>query len=114
MGRVSQFSQRGAAENHIYLTAGFKWQWRGIMKDTERSGHYQRLAQRLAARLVMATSCVRMYRVEETVGMQWSTAREAMQVIQSGQRIFVQGACATPTALTEALMTRGPELRDVE
>ena len=46
--------------------------------------------------------------------MQWSTAREAMQVIQSGQRIFVQGACATPTALIEALMTRGPELRDVE
>ena len=46
--------------------------------------------------------------------MQWSTAREAVGVVQSGQRVFVQGACATPTALIEALVARGPELRNVE
>ena len=34
----------------------------------------------------------------------WGTAREAAQVVQPGQRIFVQGACATPTALLEALV----------
>lgn len=44
----------------------------------------------------------------------WGTAREAVQVVQSGQRVFVQGACATPTALLEALVERGDELRDVE
>lgn len=44
----------------------------------------------------------------------WSTAREAVEVVQSGQRIFVQGACATPTVLLQALVGRGPELRDVE
>ena len=37
-----------------------------------------------------------------------------MRVVQSGQRVYVQGACATPTALIEALMERGEELRDVE
>ena len=44
----------------------------------------------------------------------WGTAREAVQVVLSGQRVFVQGACATPTALLEALVERGEELRDVE
>lgn len=44
----------------------------------------------------------------------WSTAREAVEVVQSGHRIFVQGACATPTVLIEALVERGDELRDVE
>jgi 4-hydroxybutyrate CoA-transferase len=44
----------------------------------------------------------------------WSTAREAVAVVESGHRIFVQGACATPTTLLEALVERGPELRDVE
>jgi 4-hydroxybutyrate CoA-transferase len=44
----------------------------------------------------------------------WSTAGEAVRVVQSGHRIFVQGACATPTALLVALVERGHELRDVE
>ena len=44
----------------------------------------------------------------------WGTAREAVQVVQSGQRVYVQGACATPTALLEALVERGDELHDVE
>lgn len=37
-----------------------------------------------------------------------------MRAVQSGQRVFVQGACATPTTLTEALVARGEEVRGVE
>jgi 4-hydroxybutyrate CoA-transferase len=44
----------------------------------------------------------------------WSTAREAVSVVESGHRIFVQGGCATPTALLEALVARGHELHNVE
>ncbi len=46
--------------------------------------------------------------------MNWSTAGEAVRIVESGHRIFVQGACATPTALLQALVERGDELRDVE
>lgn len=46
--------------------------------------------------------------------MVWCSAQEAVTVVQSGQRIFVQGACATPTPLLEALVARGDELHDVE
>lgn len=48
------------------------------------------------------------------MAVNWSTAGEAVRVVQSGQRIFIQGACATPTALLQALVERGPELREVE
>jgi acyl-CoA hydrolase len=44
----------------------------------------------------------------------WCEMAEAMRLVQSGQRVFVQGACATPTPLLEALVARGEELRDVE
>ncbi|MGZ3665473.1 MAG: acetyl-CoA hydrolase/transferase family protein [Ktedonobacterales bacterium] len=44
----------------------------------------------------------------------WCDVQEAVKVVRSGQRVFVQGACATPTALTEALVARGDELRGVE
>ena len=44
----------------------------------------------------------------------WCDTSEAVQAVQSGDRIFVQGACATPTPLIEALVARGEELRDVE
>src|SRR5690348_13472406 len=50
----------------------------------------------------------------EATRVNWSTAGEAASVVQSGHRIFVQGACATPTALLQALVERGDELRDVE
>ncbi|MBI4493127.1 MAG: acetyl-CoA hydrolase/transferase family protein [Chloroflexi bacterium] len=39
---------------------------------------------------------------------------EAAAVVQSGQRVFVQGGCATPVALVEALAARGQELSGVE
>src|SRR5215469_2392569 len=44
----------------------------------------------------------------------WGSAHEGVGLVQSGQRVFVQGACATPTVLLEALVERGEELRDVE
>ncbi|HEX9036431.1 MAG TPA: acetyl-CoA hydrolase/transferase C-terminal domain-containing protein [Ktedonobacterales bacterium] len=45
---------------------------------------------------------------------QWCELDQAVADIKSGQRIFVQGAAATPTALLEALVARGEELRNVE
>ncbi len=45
---------------------------------------------------------------------QWCELDEAVAGVQSGQRVFAQGAAATPTALIEALAARGEELRDVE
>lgn len=45
---------------------------------------------------------------------QWVDSAQAVSVVQSGQRVFVQGACATPTPLLVALVARGTELRDVE
>jgi acyl-CoA hydrolase len=44
----------------------------------------------------------------------WCDVQSAVQVVESGDRVFVQGACATPTALIEALVARGEELRAVE
>jgi 4-hydroxybutyrate CoA-transferase len=44
----------------------------------------------------------------------WCDVHSAVQVVESGDRVFVQGACATPTALIEALVARGEELRNVE
>ncbi len=43
-----------------------------------------------------------------------SSCAEAVSVVKSGDRVFVQGAAATPLALLEALATRGDELRSVE
>jgi 4-hydroxybutyrate CoA-transferase len=44
----------------------------------------------------------------------WCDVHEAVEVVQSRDRVFVQGACATPTPLLEALVDRGEALRDVE
>ncbi len=44
----------------------------------------------------------------------WCDVKTAVQVVESGDRVFVQGACATPTPLLEALVERGEELRNVE
>ena len=43
-----------------------------------------------------------------------SSAAHAVALVNSGQRVFVHGAAATPRALLEALVARAPELRDVE
>ena len=42
------------------------------------------------------------------------SAQEALAQVQSHQRVFVQGACATPLVLIDALTARAPELRGVE
>ncbi|WP_159799549.1 acetyl-CoA hydrolase/transferase family protein [Flavobacterium sp. MK4S-17] len=42
------------------------------------------------------------------------TAAEAVKIINSGNRVYVQAAAATPTVLTKALAERAVELRNVE
>src|SRR5215469_9682588 len=42
------------------------------------------------------------------------SARDAMQCILSGMRVHIHPGCAEPEALVEALMARGPFVRDVE
>lgn len=42
------------------------------------------------------------------------TAAEAVQVVKSGDRVYVQAAAATPTILTKALTDRASELRNIE
>jgi 4-hydroxybutyrate CoA-transferase len=44
----------------------------------------------------------------------WCDINTAVQAVESGDRVFVQGACATPTPLLEALVERGEDLYDVE
>src|SRR5689334_7689590 len=44
----------------------------------------------------------------------WCNLEEAVTTVRSGDRIFVQGACSTPTPLLEALVARGETLHDVE
>jgi 4-hydroxybutyrate CoA-transferase len=41
-------------------------------------------------------------------------ADEAMRCVQSGMRVYIQPGCAEPETLVEALMRRGPHVRDVE
>ena len=42
------------------------------------------------------------------------TAAEAVKTVQSGNRVYVQAAAATPSVLTQALAERAGELRNVE
>src|SRR5579883_1179222 len=44
----------------------------------------------------------------------WCDRETAVQAVASGNRIFVQGACSTPTPLIEALVARGETLSNVE
>ncbi len=44
----------------------------------------------------------------------WCDLETAVQVVASGNRVFVQGACSTPTPLLEALVARGEALSNVE
>lgn len=41
-------------------------------------------------------------------------AEDALQVVCSGQRVYLQGGCAVPGVLVRALIDRAPELQDVE
>jgi acyl-CoA hydrolase len=42
------------------------------------------------------------------------TAREALQFVSSGNRVFIHSAAAAPQALISALVERAPELRNIE
>src|SRR5208283_2254501 len=41
-------------------------------------------------------------------------AREALETVHSGDRVWIQPSCGTPTVLVDALVARAPWLRDVE
>src|ERR1041384_5723078 len=42
------------------------------------------------------------------------SARQALQCVRSGNRVWIEPGCATPSPLVEALVERSAELRDVE
>ena len=42
------------------------------------------------------------------------SAKDAVKLIKSGDRVLIQGASATPQTLVKAMVARAPELRDVE
>lgn len=42
------------------------------------------------------------------------TATEAVKLIESGDRVLIQGAAATPQTLVKAMVARGPALKNVE
>lgn len=46
--------------------------------------------------------------------MPYVTAQEALQVIQSGHRVFVHGSACTPVFMLQQLAQQAPRLRDVE
>jgi acyl-CoA hydrolase len=46
--------------------------------------------------------------------MSYVSADEALQIIQSGQRVFVHGSACTPVFMLQALAKHAPRLRDVE
>ncbi len=53
-----------------------------------------------------------MYKI--LVMSKYVTAAEAVKVVKSGDRVYVQAAAAAPTVLTKALAERASELRNVE
>lgn len=46
--------------------------------------------------------------------MTYVSAAEALQIIQSGQRVFVHGSACTPVFMLQQLADQAPRLRDVE
>ena len=48
------------------------------------------------------------------IPIEYKTAEEALNIIQSGNRVFVQGSSQTPTCLLKALTKHASRLRDVE
>src|SRR5208283_5444220 len=41
-------------------------------------------------------------------------AAQALDAVHSGDRVWIQSGCGTPSVLVDALVARAPELRDVE
>src|SRR6186997_1078817 len=45
---------------------------------------------------------------------QYKSAREALKLIKSGDRLFIHGSAATPTYMVNQLAEHGKALKDVE
>ena len=45
---------------------------------------------------------------------QYTSAREALRLIKSGDRVFIHGSAATPTFLLKTLATQSEHLKNVE
>ena len=43
-----------------------------------------------------------------------TTADQALEKVHSGQRVWIQSGCGTPSVLVDALVARAPEVHDVE
>ncbi|MBE2227049.1 MAG: acetyl-CoA hydrolase/transferase family protein [Ignavibacteria bacterium] len=53
-------------------------------------------------------------RTKEKYSQKYVTPEEAVKVIKSNDRIYIQSGCAYPQRLVEAMVARAPELFDVE
>jgi len=49
----------------------------------------------------------------ENQGM-WMDAAQALGAVRSGDRVWIQSGCGTPSTLVQALVARAAKLRDVE
>jgi acyl-CoA hydrolase len=50
----------------------------------------------------------------ETYRSRCVSAAKALEVVHSGDRVWIQSGCGTPSTLVEALVARAPDVRDVE
>ena len=48
------------------------------------------------------------------MNLEYTTAAEAVKIVNSGNRVFMQGCAATPTSLINALLDRAGEITNVE
>jgi len=48
------------------------------------------------------------------MSIKYCSAKEAVSLVKSGQRVFFQGAAMTPTVIIDALCDRYQDLEDVE
>lgn len=58
--------------------------------------------------------CRRRYVPLKTPSMKFVNAAEAVTLVKNGNRVFIQGGCATPQRLVDALTQRHAELKNVE
>jgi len=52
--------------------------------------------------------------MSNSISIPYSTKEHAVQIIQSGDRVFIHGSAATPVPLVKALLSRYQELKGVE
>ena len=53
-------------------------------------------------------------KTKEKYSQKYVTPEEAVRVIKSNDRIYIQSGCAYPQKLVEAMTARAPELNNVE